>query len=256
MSGCDLPAPDPHPHHGAFLFHTWAANQLPPRVRAAWGYRFVHAANRLLTDEFAVLSGLVERLDKADYRNRVARFRLERKRRRKWGLRVKPGERDPLKLPRPWSRPPLACPGCRCDREAKADCLASRFRFAYGLVTGTRLAMRYHALADTSPNDARDLMEFMRAATPSDPIAREAYGIIKAREDPLLVVSGQRTGQETAALRDAFALTAMAAVREWCGLTVKESAALVAPKFGISPSTLERRRHRLDREARDGSLAE
>ena len=251
-----IEAPAPDPAHGALLFHQWAASLLPPRVRDTWGYRLVGTATPLLNaDTYLTATVLRDRLDKADYRDRVDRFRLERKRRRKWGLRIKPGERDPLKL-LPTPKVQLACPGCRCAREAKADCLAARFRFAYGLVTGRRLAMRYFAIADTRPNDARDLRAFMRAASPSDPIAREAYGNIIAREDGLLVVPGERTGQTTAALRDAFALTAVAAVRESCDLLVNASAARVAPKFRISPLTLERRRHDLDPEARNGFRAE
>ena len=211
-----IEAPAPDPVHGTFLFHQWAANQLPPRVRDAWKHRFVLAVNhRLGADTFLVASPLVDRLDKT-----------------------------------PEPDVELACPECRCKVPgAMADCLIARFHHTFESIEAESIAAWYLTL---DKSDVRDVRAFLRAEAKSDPMLREALARIltaevSQREGVTVKVSIRgRQARPRANLRDAFMLTAMAAANEWTGIpiqdgTLNDCVSRVAYKFGEKPETVRNR---------------
>ena len=181
--------------YGAFLFHQWAASHLPREVRAHYGDRFVLGAHHLLEDHFSVLSGVRKRF----YR-----------------------QPDPSVIP--------VCRECKCkpedaptdrkpDPSVIPDCLLiDRFHCAYKDITSDNVAEWYFGLFVP---DAINVRAFFRVAAPSDRELLKARNQILSQElsqqvgSPATVkVKGMQT-RPRVTLRDAFALTAMVAIKEW-----------------------------------------
>ena len=260
MSGCDLPAPDPRPHHGAFLFHQWAASQLPRNVRDAYGHRFVRAANCLLTDDIVVLSVLAERLETHDATWRAARMvygehRAEIDTPIKRRLRL-------ANVPKVKPDVELACPVCPCETEcAMADCLMARFHRTFESIDAESIAAWYSTLDGP---ESRDVRAFFRTVAQSDPMIRDALGAVLSaelsRQEGLKVtvtIEGE-SARPSESLRDAFAFTAMAAVHKWLGFPIvsrvgkKDCASFMVGKFGIEDAnTIRNRWNLVGREVRE-----
>ena len=203
--------------HGAFLFHRWAVSHLPRELRAHYGDRFVLGAHHSLADHFPVLSEIL----KLFYR--------------------KP---DPSVIP--------ICRECKCKPEDAStdrkpdpsvilDCLLiDRFHHAYEDITADNVAEWYFG---SFVPDAVHVLAFLRVAAPSDHrVLLKARNQILSQEVSLQVgrsatvkVKGKQTRpRET--LRDAFALTAMVAIKEWVNPSSTDMdsyAGVVADRFGF-----------------------
>ena len=203
--------------YGAFLFHRWAVSHLPQELRAHYGNRFVLGAHHSLADHFPVLSETL----KLFYRTP-----------------------DPSVIP--------VCRECKCKPEDAStdrkpdpsvilDCLLiDRFHHAYEDITSDNVAEWYFGLF--VPN-AMHVLAFLRVAAPSDHrVLLKARNQILSHELSLQVgrsatvkVKGEQTRpRET--LRDAFALTAMVAIKGWLNPSSTDMdsyAGVVADRFGF-----------------------
>ena len=202
--------------NGAFLFHRWAVSHLPRELRAHYGDRFVLGAHHSLADHFPVLSEILKRF----YR--------------------KP---DPSVIP--------ICRECKCKPEKAStdrkpdpsvilDCLLiDRFHCAYKKVTFENIAEWYFGLWVP---DAINVRAFFRDEAPADSEMRKARDRILSHQlsqrEGVTVqakVKGKRTRQRET-LRDAFAFTAMLAIKERVNPNSTDMdayAGVVADRFGF-----------------------
>ena len=200
---------------GALLFHKWAASQLPPNVRAHYGDRFVLGAHHLLAGDVFTRTMFHELAEQ--------------------------------KLFNPKPVPSVSlCSPCPCKKNGvNADCvLIDGFHGAYKDITAKSIEQWYSGLTG---QDAVDVRAFFRVAAPTHPPIREAFGQILTEEllqrEGLQVnvnVEGKRTPPRKT-LRDAFALTAMVAIKGWLNPSstdMDSCAEVVAAKFEMSSADI------------------
>ena len=217
----------PSPILGAHRFHQWAVSQLQENVRKDLEHHLVFPVH----DRLAVVYFFVS----------LRRFR----------------EWEPTGS--------LACSrGCECSIAGMADCLIGRFHAAFERIRNEpeRIADWFIGLPAA---DASNVRAFFREEAPTDPVIRRGFEAVLSRElsqrESVAVRNVQLTNDPARAsvsLRDAFMLTAMAAVHGWLDIRLvhkpasedmSDCAGRVARVFGITARKVRNRWNRLSTKA-------
>ena len=222
-----IAAATPSPILGAHRFHQWAVSQLPENIRKDLQDHLVFPAHDRLAETFFFTS--------------LRRFR----------------EWEPTGS--------LACSrGCRCSIASMADCLIGRFHAVFERIRDEpeRIADWYIGLPAA---DATNVRAFFRVKAPTDPVIRRGFEAVLCRElsqrERVAVQKVQLKDKRTrrsVSLRDAFMLTAMAAVHGWLDIELvhqpdsddmSDCAGRVGRVFGIKAKTVRNRWNRLSTRA-------